>query len=189
MKCFTLGLLVSSLSVGISFAAGSDAQVTSPVGPAPTAQAKPGTDGSLQVYSARQKHDPSYLWDIFVGGVNDDAQYDPAHTDYTICTPEGKVVEKVRNAHDPNDATPALVSLTPGTYLVKAEDRDYGSVSVPVVIKPGELTQVNLERGKKLAFDQSSKRELVLLHGWRVVGWRAEASQSESRHSSLATHP
>ncbi len=187
MKLFTFGLLVSSLSVGVGFASGSDAQITSTVGPAPTAQAKPGTEGSLQVYSARQKHDPSYLWDIFVGGVNDNAQYDPAHTDYTICTPEGKPVQKVRNAHDPNDATPALVSLAPGTYVVKAEDRDYGSVSVPVVIKPGELTQVNLERGSKLPINQSNEREVVLLHGWRVVGWRANAVPSG--HSTLATHP
>ncbi len=189
MKFLNLGLLIGSVSISVGFAGGADTCQLAPVGPAPTAEAKPGQDGSLQVYSARQKHDPSYLWDIFVGGANDDAQYDPAHTDYTICQSDGKVVQRVRNARNPDDANPAVVSLAPGAYVVKAEDRDYGSVTVPVVIKAGELTKVNLERGWRPVIDQANKNEFVLLHGWRVVGWRAEPAAAEAHRSSLAAHP
>jgi hypothetical protein len=186
MKSFHFALIVGGLSLNAALADNAVSPSVPPVGPAPMSSVSITGDGSLQVFSARAKHDPGYLWDIFVGGVNDDAQFDPAHSDYTIYGTDGKVVRKVRNAREPNDAKPTVVALAPGSYLVKADDRDYGSVTVPIVIQPGELTTVNLERGKNPVINAANKGDLVLLHGYRVVGWRAHPASAQDQTRSLA---
>ncbi len=149
-----------------------------PVGPSPsTVETKATGDGSLQVFSARQIHDPNYLWDIFVGGINEDSQFDPAHTDYTVYNQEGQVVQKVRNARNLNDDQPAVVSLPPGLYTVKAEASDYGTVTVPVLVKAGQPTVVNLERNGKRSVYLAHKDEYVWLYGYRMVGWKADVAK------------
>ena len=62
--------------------------------------------------------------------------YEPAHTDYTIYTQDGKFLERVCNSKGLDDPQPALVPLPPGAYRVKAKARDFGMVTIPVVIEP-----------------------------------------------------
>jgi hypothetical protein len=105
-----------------------------------------------------------------------DFLYEPAHTDYTICSHDGKVLQEVRNARGLNDPEPALVRLAPGTYKIKARARNYGMVTIPVVIEPGKLTSVNLQRNRNPVAGSTPRTEVVMLGNNRIVGWRAKGS-------------
>ena len=59
--------------------------------------------------------------------------YEPAHTDYTIYAQNGEVFRHVRNARDPNDQAPTLVTLPAGSYKVEAH-------GLKLRFKPGERT-------------------------------------------------
>ncbi len=147
-----------------------------PVGPAPAAGAKTSGASQLQVYSAREMapvdmNIEEFFWNDDFG--KNDFMYEPAHTDYTIYTQDGKVFKYVRNARTDGDAQPARVSLPPGKYTVKARARDYGWVTVPVVIEPGKLTIVNLQRGSNPVVKSVDRNDAVVLGGDRIVGWRA----------------
>ncbi len=51
--------------------------------------------------------------------------------DYTIYAQNGEVFKHVRNARDPNDDTPTLVTLPAGSYKVEAE-------ALRLRLRPGE---------------------------------------------------
>jgi len=156
--------------------------VSGPVGPAPTERAKASGRSSLQVYSARVRApvDPNkeeFLWNNDFG--KNDFLYEPAHSDYTIYTQDGKVFEHVKNARNYEDPRPATVSLPPGTYRIEARARNFGSVTIPVVVEADKLTVVNLQRGANPVVASVDRNDAVLLGGDRIVGWRA----------NLAAHP
>jgi hypothetical protein len=149
------------------------------VGPAPTERAKASASSLLQVYSARVRapidvNQEEFLWNNDFG--KNDFLYEPAHSDYTICTRNGKVLERVRNARNPNDPELTVVSLPPGDYEVKAKARNFGLVTIPVVIEAGKLTTVNLQRGENPVVESVAKANAVLLGGYRIVGWQAKTS-------------
>jgi hypothetical protein len=153
--------------------------VSGPVGPAPTERAESSSGSSLQVYSARVRapvdlNKEEFLWNNDFG--KNDFLYEPAHSDYTICTQDGKVLKHVRNARDPDDPQPAVVPLPPGSYEVKAKARDLGVVTIPIVVEAGKLTLVNLQRGQNPAVESVDRSNAVLLGGHLIVGWRAERS-------------
>ena len=153
--------------------------VSGPVGPAPAGRAQASGRSSLQVSSARVRapvdvNKEEFLWNNDFG--KNDFSYEPAHSDYTICTRDGKVLEHVRNARNANDPEPAVVPLPPGNYEVKAKARDYGVVTIPVVVEAGKLTLVNLQRGENPVVDSVAKANAVLLGGYRIVGWQAKSS-------------
>jgi hypothetical protein len=153
--------------------------ISEPVGPGPAVHGQAIGGTSLQVYSARVRAVVDLNREEFMANNDfgkNDFLYRPAHTDYTICTQDGKVLEEVRNARGPNDPEPPIVHLAPGTYKIKARARDYGLVTVPVVIEPGKLTSVNLQRYRKPVPDSAPKTDLVLLGNSRVVGWKATAT-------------
>ncbi len=102
--------------------------------------------------------------------------YEPAHSDYTICTQDGKVLKHVRNSRDPNDTQPAMVPLAPGKYEVKAQTRDWGVITVPVVVEAGKPTIVNLQRGQNPVVESVARSNAVSLDGYLIVGWRAKGS-------------
>jgi hypothetical protein len=114
------------------------------------------------------------LWNNDFG--KNDFLYEPAHSDYTISTQDGKILERVRNARDPNDPQPAVVPLPPGIYEVKAKARDFGVVTIPVVVEAGKLTRVNLQRGQNPVVASVARSNAVLLGGSRIVGWQANSS-------------
>lgn len=153
--------------------------VVGPVGPARTACAKASGRSSLQVYSARVRapvdvNKEEFLWNNDFG--KNDFLYELAHSDYTICTWDGKVLQHVRNARNLDDPEPAVVPLPPGQYEVKAKASDDGVVTIPVVVEAGELTMVNLQRGENPVVDSVAKANAVLLGGYRIVGWQATSS-------------
>ena len=158
--------------------------VSEPVGPAPTGQAHTLSGSSLEVYSARVRapvdvYKEEFLWNNDFG--RNDFLYEPAHSDYSIYTRDGKVLEHVRNARNPEDPKPAVVPLAPGTYEIKAKARDFGLVTVPVVIEPGKLTVVNLQREKNPVVEPVARTNAVVLGGYEVVGWRASGPALHER--------
>lgn len=91
--------------------------------------------GSLIVYTARME-------------VNDgDILYYP-HSSYEIRTLEGKHLRGVRNHLGNNDEDPEMVELPAGKYVVVADSERDGRVSVPVTVKPGGATLINLQRDR-----------------------------------------
>ncbi len=112
--------------------------------------------GSLEVYSARQRmpvdlNAEEFFWNNDFG--RNDYLYEPAHTDYAIYAPGGTLVERVRNARAWDDANPTRVTLPAGSYTVEARTEDSDGVSetvdVELVIQAGQNTAVHLERDGK----------------------------------------
>ena len=101
--------------------------------------------------------------------------YRRRYTDYRIFNADGKdLVQVVENNHDTLLNSPPPVALPPGSYRVVARANGYGSVTVPVVIKPAQLTTVHLEgsvwwpRGSPIF-----NSDPVRLPKGEIAGWRA----------------
>jgi len=88
--------------------------------------------GYLKVYTATHEFDD--------GGV----PYH-AHSSYTIYTTDGKVFKNVENHISRNDEIPEVVALPVGSYTVEARSERDGYVRVPVVIKAGQRTILDLD--------------------------------------------
>ena len=89
--------------------------------------------GSLVVYSATDPFDDGDL-----------LYY--AHSSYAIYATDGKLLKNVENHMSRSDEIPELVTLPPGSYTVEARSGNNGYVRVPVQIKPGRQTIVDLDR-------------------------------------------
>lgn len=153
-----LALLASCASSPITLA---------PVGPAPTGvvSAVPAAgQGELEVFTETEEYDYSK-----------DVPYFP-HRDYQLYAPNGKRLKRVWNHQNSQDEIPAVVTLPAGQYVVKADAEFYGPVTVPVVIKPNELTKVILQPGWKPG-PTVSTNDLVQFPGGYAVGWRAEPAE------------
>ena len=90
-------------------------------------------EGYLLVYSATDEFSDGDL--IF-----------NAHSSYSIHTTDGKLFKNVDNHISRSDEIPELVTLPPGSYTVEARSGNNGYVRVPVQIKPGRQTIVDLDR-------------------------------------------
>src|SRR5882757_7689516 len=95
----------------------------------------------------------------------------PEHTDYTISTPDGKVIQHVKNATGSYGSRPAIVSLSPGQYHVRAQYDRGGFVVIPVVIKSGKTIVFDLD-GEPLPQGSRGAKEVRLPNG-KVAGWFA----------------
>ncbi len=131
------------------------------VGPNPAAVENPNRHGQLKVFSA--------LTPRFEG--TNPTWYQ--HTDYTVCNPQGGTIKRVNNTVGYYSSEPRIINLPPGNYLVKAEAKDYLSVTVPVVIDSGRITKVHLDGAWRPA--DNRKTALVTLPGGNPVGWSAYA--------------
>ena len=135
------------------------------IGPAPAITSGEGAEGSLQVFSA---FDPT-----------PDLQRTPyrrRHTAYRILAgKDHHLVREVANDNGTSAGGPQRVDLPVGEYTVIARANSYGTVTVPVIIRPRQLTTVHLEGGvwwpKGLAIEDSDP---VRLPGGEIAGWRAE---------------
>ena len=96
------------------------------------AQTEELSQGSLEVYSAT---------DEFKHG---DARYFP-HSSYAIYTTDGKLLKSVGNHISRTDEIPEIVALPVGSYTVVARAEKYGYVHVPVAIKEGQRTILDLD--------------------------------------------
>lgn len=77
-----------------------------------------------------------------------DVKYYP-HTEYSLYSTAGRLVQNVRNHISSQDENAECLSLPPGSYVVFAESETEGRVRVPVRIATGRLTEVNLERPRR----------------------------------------
>jgi hypothetical protein len=94
------------------------------------------SQGSLEVSSAT---------DEFNDG---DLLYYP-HSSYSIYTTDGKLFKSVENHISRNDEIPEVVALPAGSYIVDARSEKNGHVRVPVIIKAGKRTILDLELAEK----------------------------------------
>ena len=131
--------------------------VQNPAGPQPSIPVR-GT-GDLVVYSA------TYAPTV------EEGEY-PVHTNYTIATPDDRIIKHVSNRTGPFQAYPATVALPSGEYHVRAQYDRGGFVIVPVVIVPGKTTVINLNGGE-LPQGTDIGKDMVRLQDGHVVGWRA----------------
>jgi hypothetical protein len=97
------------------------------------AQAGELSRGALEVYSA-------------TGEFNDGGTLYYAHGAYAIYTLDGKLFKNVENHISRSDELPETVSLPVGSYTVMARSERDGYVSVPVMIRNGLRTIVDLGR-------------------------------------------
>jgi hypothetical protein len=94
--------------------------------------------GSLKVYSATDEFDD--------GGV---PYY--AHSSYAIYTTDGKLFKNVENHISRSDEIPEVVALPVGSYTVSARSEKQGYVRVPVLIKAGQRTILDLDLRDKVS--------------------------------------
>lgn len=136
-----------------------------PVGPHPVSwshiQPVAGT-GQLQVFTETDEYEYDH-----------DVPYFP-HRDYQIYTEDGQRLRRVWNAQDHEDEMPAVVDLPAGRYLVKADAEFYGTVSVPVVIRPNQLTKVILQPGWKPGNAVAASDLVQMPNNGYFIGWRAD---------------
>jgi hypothetical protein len=123
-----------------------------------------GQTGNLIVYSA------TYAPTL------EQSEY-PAHTNYTIATPDDKIIEHVTNATGTFNSRPARVSLPAGQYHVRAQYNGGRFVTIPVTIEPGKTTVIDLD-GEPISQGRATAREMVRLPDGQVVGWSATSSRS-----------
>ena len=97
------------------------------------AQAGELSHGALEVYSATDE-------------FNDGGTLYYAHGAYAIYMLDGKLLKNVENHISRSDELPETVSLPVGSYTVMARSERDGYVSVPVMIRNGLRTIVDLGR-------------------------------------------
>jgi hypothetical protein len=122
--------LVALLALGTGGIAG-NLPTAEPIGP----EALKAASGYLQVYTAT---------DEFQDGDNT-VRY--PHTDYFINWPNGSRYKFVANHITRSDKMPEAVELPPGKYIVVGEEGLGARVHVPVIVKAGRTTVVDLESG------------------------------------------
>jgi hypothetical protein len=88
---------------------------------------------ALEVYSATDE-------------FNDGGTLYSAHGAYAIYTLDGKLFKNVENHISRSDELPETVSLPVGSYTVMARSERDGYVTVPVMIRNGRRTIVDLGR-------------------------------------------
>src|SRR5204863_1369676 len=96
------------------------------------AQAAQLSQGSLEVYSATDE-------------FNDGGSLYYPHSSYAIYAPDGKLFKNVENHISGTDEIPEIVALPVGSYTVVAQAEKYGYVRVPVAIKDGQRTILDLD--------------------------------------------
>ena len=82
-----------------------------------------------------------------------------AHTSYVIYTADGRFFRNIENHLSRTDELPERVSLPPGSYNIEAQSTRDGYVRVPVTVRPGRSTIVDLDGGS-----ESSRTDM-----WKAV--------------------
>jgi hypothetical protein len=163
--CYFMACLAIVLTACVP---GRQVAVLVPVGPPPFAQAGQAPEGDLVVYSASDTGGP---------GDPDGCIH---HSDYRICSAEGKQFKYVNNWIGTFIQDPAVVSLPSGRYSVVARASADGTVTVPVIIEAGKTTSVHLDGSKPPDGRKGAESELVRLPDGRIVGWRARTDNGDN---------
>jgi hypothetical protein len=94
------------------------------------------------------------------------------HTGYVILRSNGQVLTKVDNHNASVESEPEEVPLRAGLYQVRARAAKVGTVLVPVVISPGQRTELFLDAEGMPADQARALTDPVRLADGRVVGAR-----------------
>ena len=94
------------------------------------------------------------------------------HTGYVILRANGQVLKKVDNHNASVESDPEEVPLRAGLYQVRARAAKVGTVLVPVVISPGQRTELFLDVEGMPADQARALTDPVKLADGRVVGAR-----------------
>jgi len=166
------------------------------VGPCHRVAASDASEGSLLVYSAREKAPLSiqaetFFWNADFG--KNEFLYGTALSDYTIYGQDGTVLEQVRNGRDASGSTPAEVQLAPGHYTIEAEAERGGgmtmTVVIPLVVEAGQITAVHLEPTPEIPAEATDPGRVVMLADGRIIGCRAEQLVSQHVSSAAPVRP
>lgn len=145
--------------------------VLDPVGPPPLTAAGAGSSGTLWVFSAFEQ-----------GTDFNSLSYRRHYTDYKILSVGSKLLQTVQNDNGTLMEAPRRVQLPVGRYAVVARANGYGEVTVPVVIRPNQVTTVHLEGSPSWPNSQDLARSNpVRLPDGEIAGWRASADNSSKR--------
>jgi hypothetical protein len=132
--------------------------VLPPVGPTPPGAYEQEENGFLRVFSRTEQTE----WG--------DNTYYYIHTAYWIYNADGRRIRTVANHDTSIDEDPQKVALAPGTYTVQAWSDNDGLVTVPVIIKRGQFTTVNLEQGRHAGYVDGARA--VKTPSGQIVGWK-----------------
>jgi len=110
--------------------------VLSTAGPAPMAT-RPRSAGFLVAYTP-----------VKLPPMNSDTLYYP-HSSYALFDSHGVFLRRVRNHLGPWDESPECVSLPPGRYTLRAQSDFPGDLIVPVIIRGGRTTTVDLAKDSR----------------------------------------
>ena len=189
MKC-TVAVAIAGATVWlVGCASAPRVVVAEPVGPAPAGTDRAEGHGSMAIYSAHtlalvDVNEAEWRYNNDFG--ENRFLHQPAHTGYTIYTQDDELFRHVRNAHDPDDATPTLVSLPAGSYKVQAQaincDSRRVNVLLSVVIQPGQTTVAHLDGPWTPPPGPYPSAEFATLPCGRIIGWRAS-------QAGLASNP
>jgi hypothetical protein len=136
---------------------------TAPVGPVPFVRSNSGPEGTLIVHSARE--------------ASMSAPDQVFHSRYDIRSPDGShsfsVLNQARAFREPQP-----VLLSPGHYTVVAKARNYGTLTVPVVVQPGRTTVVHLDSCDRPVSREEAGEDCVRLPNGQFAGWKFDATQN-----------
>lgn len=101
-----------------------------------------------------------------------DSTYAYPHTGYTIYDQDGKTFKYIRNHIGRMDSVPTVVPVPAGQYRIKAEAEDYGDVTFPIEVKPGNVDVVHLEKDLEHPQARYDESQLIRSPDGKIVGWR-----------------
>jgi hypothetical protein len=137
-------------------------------------QDQPSSDGFLTVYTRTETYPfgedvndtlelGNWNWEIMTYSV---------HSDYAIYDPSGRLLKSVRNTASFHDPRPKVVALPAGNYSIQGLGDGNERWRVPVVIKAGRVTIVNLESNNRHIHGADDK-DVVRGPDGRIIGWLA----------------
>ena len=168
MKLYsTANLLVATALVGecVSQQRG---MVLDPIGPPGLQSPGAGSNGTLVVFSAFDAH-----------ADFNDLPCLRHYADYKVTCQDGKLMQTVHNDSGTLSERPRRVQLPVGAYCVVAQANGYGVVTVPVIIRAGQVTTVHLEGSPSWQNrSQLGQSNPVRLPDGEIAGWRASPDGS-----------
>jgi hypothetical protein len=112
--------------------------------------AKPGTakmKGANHPAPSAQGYLAVYLSSI--ASSEDSAWYFP-RSFYSIFTPDGKLFRTVTSQPSADDYVPDLLALPMGSYLIVGRLENNKQIRLPIVIRPGRRTTVDLDLSERM---------------------------------------
>ena len=160
-------LFPANILLGAALLAGCISQqrglVLEPIGPPNVQLARPGSNGTLVVFSAFDPH-----------ADFNDLPYLRHYTDYKITSADGTLQQTVHNNKGLSVEGPKSLELPVGSYRVVAHANGYGLVTVPVLIQANQVTTVHLEGGASWPNNAALLgSNPVRLPDGEIAGWRA----------------